>query len=291
MGVGQGQKIFRFAPSPNGLLHLGHARSALLNFQAARKSGGRFLLRIEDIDRDRCRPQFETALLHDLAWLEIEWEQPVRRQSEHLSAYSAALDLLSPMGMLYPCFCSRGQVAASVAGQTNWRRDPDGTPLYLGTCRNLDASQRLDRLQRGEPAAQRLGMTKAMAHLSQPLHWLEFVEGTAAASIRAKPESWGDIVLARKDVPASYHLAVVVDDALQGITDVVRGADLFWSTSVHRVLQKLLGLPAPAYHHHSLLLDAQGRKLSKSLASTSLAALRAEGASPADIRRLAGVAD
>ena len=283
------QMAFRFAPSPNGMLHLGHARSALLNFDAACRSGGRFLLRIENIDRERCRPEYEAALLHDLAWLGLEWEQPVRRQSEHFCDYSAALGKLGGKGLLYPCFCSRGQIARSVARQLDWTRDPDGVPLYRGTCRGLDASHSLDRLALREPATMRLDMAKALASLPLPLHWLEFGEGEIPMRILAEPERWGDVVLARKDVPTSYHLAVVVDDAVQGVTDVVRGTDLYWATSVHRVLQDQLGLSAPAYHHHSLLLDAGGQKLSKSLASNSLAALRSEGATPADIRRLAGV--
>jgi glutamyl-Q tRNA(Asp) synthetase len=283
--------VFRFAPSPNGYLHLGHALSALLNFDMARAMGGRFLLRIEDIDATRCRPAFETAIYEDLAWLGLAWEQPVRRQSEHVAAYRDALERLTAMGLVYPSFESRAEIARMVAalGATA-PCDPDGAPLYPGIARALSAEERGRRLQAGDPYALRLDMAGAVAKTG-PLQWQEHGAGPhgETGTVEAQPQAWGDVVIARKEVPTSYHLAVVVDDALQGITHVVRGQDLFWSTSVHRLLQRLLGLPAPVYHHHRLILDGDGRKLSKSTAATALRELRAQGATPADIRRLVGL--
>ena len=279
--------VFRFAPSPNGYLHLGHALSALLNAEAARAAGGRLLLRIEDIDVTRCRPEFESAIYEDLAWLGIDWEQPVRRQSEHFGDYRAALERLEALGLIYPSFQSRAEIAALVAERERdgpWPRDPDGAPLYPGTARELPPEERARRMAAGEPYALRLDMAKALARIGA-LTWDEAERGAIAAN----PAAWGDVVLARKDTPASYHLAVTVDDALQGVTDVVRGQDLFHSTSVHRLLQSLLGLPAPRYRHHRLILDADGRKLSKSTAATALRQLRAEGLTPADIRRRIGL--
>jgi glutamyl-Q tRNA(Asp) synthetase len=270
--------VFRFAPSPNGYLHLGHALSALLNAERAARAGGRLLLRIEDIDRARCRPEFEQAIYDDLGWLGIVWEQPVRRQSEHWADYRAALDKLTGQGLVYPSFESRAEIAAQTAG-----RDPDGAPLYSGAARTLSAAERERRIAAGEPYALRLDMGKALAR-SGSLTWHE-----AGYTVAADPAAWGDVVLARKDVATSYHLSVVVDDALQGVTDVVRGRDLYESTSVHRLLQALLGLPAPVYHHHRLILDADGRKLSKSTRATSLRELRAGGATPADIRAMIGL--
>ena len=274
------QPVFRFAPSPNGLLHLGHARSALLNFDMARQSSGRFLLRIEDIDRARCRPEHEAAMLRDLEWLGLEWEQPVRRQSEHFGCYSRALARLAASGLTYCCTCTRAQIASAVAGQPDWPRDPDGAPHYPGTCRG-------DGMV-AAPAARRLDMGKALAPLPCGLSWTELGGGTPRL-VPAEPQRWGDVVLARKDVPTSYHLSVVVDDALQGVTDVVRGADLFEATAIHRLLQHLLELPGPRYLHHALMMDEAGRKLSKSLASRSLASLRASGVTPEQVRMMAGV--
>jgi glutamyl-Q tRNA(Asp) synthetase len=275
--------VFRFAPSPNGHLHLGHALSALLNHDMARAVGGRFLLRIEDIDTSRCRPEFEDAIYEDLAWLGLTWEEPVRRQSAHLDAYRAALVRLD--GLVYPSFESRGEIARLVAERgPAWPRDPDGAPLYPGTARDLAPEER-ERRMAEEPYALRLDMAAALARVG-PLSWREG-EGVVAA----QPEAWGDVVLARKDIPTSYHLSAVVDDALQGITHVVRGQDLYWSTSVHRVLQELLGLPAPVYQHHRLILDDEGRKLSKSTQATALRELRAQGVTPRDIRRMVGLAD
>jgi glutamyl-Q tRNA(Asp) synthetase len=284
--------VFRFAPSPNGYLHLGHALSALLNADAARASGGRLLLRIEDIDITRCRPEYETAIYEDLAWLGVTWEQPVRRQSEHFDGYRAALDRLDAMGLIYPSFESRAEIAVMVAQKEaalgSWPRDPDGAPLYPGAARSMPADERARRIAAGEPYALRLDLEKAIAHVGRPLAWSESGD-RAMGEIAADPAAWGDVILARKDAPASYHLAVVVDDALQGVTDIVRGLDLFHATSVHRLLQALLGLPEPRYRHHRLILDDDGRKLSKSTAATGLRELRAGGLTPSDIRRMVGL--
>jgi glutamyl-Q tRNA(Asp) synthetase len=282
--------VFRFAPSPNGYLHLGHALSALLNFELARAAGGRFLLRIEDIDRNRSRPQFEQAIYDDLRWLGLSWEQPVRRQSEHFAEYADAVARLDAMGLLFAAFESRGEIARLAAGRAPWPNDPDGAPHYPGNGRSLDAQESARRIAAGEAYALRLNIEKAAA-LAGPLDWQETGAGPngETGTVAADPLVWGDVVLARKEMPTSYHLSVVVDDALQGVTHVVRGVDLFWSTSLHRLLQALLGLPAPVYHHHRLILDADGRKLSKSTQATSLRELRAAGASPADIRRMVGM--
>ncbi len=283
--------VFRFAPSPNGYLHLGHAYSALLNLDLARQSGGRFLLRIEDIDATRCRPEFEAAIHEDLAWLGIAWETPVRRQSEHFAAYGAAIDRLTAQGLVYPSFESRADIGRLVADREAggaWPRDPDGAPLYPGTAKSLAPAERDRLVGQGAPFALRLDIAAAYARTGR-LNWRELGEGPETGDVVARPEAWGDVILARKETPTSYHLSVVVDDALQGVTDVVRGADLFWSTSVHRLLQELLGLPVPTYRHHGLIRDAVGQKLSKSTEATALRALRADGASPADIRRLVGL--
>ncbi|MEA3073601.1 MAG: glutamyl-Q tRNA(Asp) synthetase [Alphaproteobacteria bacterium] len=285
------EPVFRFAPSPNGYLHLGHALSALLNFDMAHAAGGRFLLRLEDIDAARCRSQYEDAICEDLAWLGLRWEEPVRRQSAHFNTYRAALAKLDGLGMLYPSFESRGEITRMLAQRGEWPRDPDGAPLYPAHAHALSPAERRARLAAGEPYALRLDIATATAHAGS----LTFTETGAGpdgerGTISAAPQVWGDVVLARKEIPASYHLCVVMDDATQGVTHIVRGQDLFWATSVHRLLQALLGLPVPAYHHHRLMLDADGRKLSKSTQATSLRALRASGATPADIRRLVGLA-
>jgi len=282
--------VFRFAPSPNGYLHLGHAYSALLNFDSARQSGGRFLLRIEDIDPTRCRPEFETAIYEDLAWLGIAWEEPVRRQSEHLSEYRNAVEKLLAQDLVYPSFESRAEIARLVAqreAEAPWPRDPDGAPLYPGVAKSLAADQRARLLGSGAPSALRLDMAAACQRAGD-IDWVEYGHGPGGetGTVAARPEAWGDVILARRETPTSYHLSVVIDDALQGITEVVRGEDLFWSTSVHRLLQRLLGLPQPAYRHHRLVLDGEGLKLSKSTMATGLRELRAAGATPADIRRL-----
>ncbi len=285
--------VFRFAPSPNGYLHLGHAYSALLNFDLARRTGGRLLLRIEDIDTVRCRPEFEQAIYEDLAWLGITWETPVRRQSEHLADYRQAVEKLVAEGLVYPSFESRAEIAKLVAqreAQAPWPRDPDGAPLYPGAAKLLASEARTRLLESGVAFALRLDMAAARLRAGD-LGWLEhgYGPGGETGMVIAEPQAWGDVILARKETPTSYHLSVAIDDALQGVTEVVRGADLFWSTSVHRLLQALLGLPEPAYRHHGLVLDAAGRKLSKSTQATGLRELRAGGATPADIRRLVGL--
>jgi glutamyl-Q tRNA(Asp) synthetase len=287
-------RIFRFAPSPNGHLHLGHAYSALLNADMARAAGGRLLLRIEDIDLGRCRQDYETAIYEDLGWLGISWQQNVRRQSEHFGDYQAALATLERVGLVYPSFESRAEIGALVAArdrQGGWPRDPDGVPLYPGGARKLSQAECQRRRRAGEPFALRLAVDAAVARAGQ-LTWRESGAGPQGQSgiVAAAPQMWGDVVLARKEVPASYHLAVALDDAFQGVTDVVRGQDLFWSTSIHRLLQALLGLPEPIYHHHRLILDADGRKLSKSTLATSLRELRRAGATADDIRRMVGLA-
>jgi glutamyl-Q tRNA(Asp) synthetase len=271
--------VFRFAPSPNGLLHLGHAYSALLNTDIAEAAGGRLLLRIEDIDATRCRPEYEQAIYDDLCWLGLTWEQPVRRQSEHYDDYRAALAKLDALGLIYPSFESRAEIARASTGT-----DPDGAPLYSGAGKSVSVAERRRRIDAGEPYALRLDMSAAITRAG-PLQWNE-----DGAAIAADPAAWGDVVLARKETPTSYHLSVVVDDAAQGVTDVVRGQDLYHATSVHRLLQALLGLPAPRYRHHRLILDADGRKLSKSTQATGLRELRERGKSPVDIRAMLDLA-
>jgi glutamyl-Q tRNA(Asp) synthetase len=285
--------VFRFAPSPNGYLHLGHAYSALLNFDLARRSGGRFLLRIEDIDVTRCKPEFETAIYQDLAWLGIAWQQPVRRQSEHLAAYRDAVEKLSAQGLVYPGFESRAEIAKMVAQREaggSWPRDPDGAPLYPGAAKLLSPDQRARKRESGAAYALRLDIAAACARAGDS-SWVEHGEGPDGETgvVATRPQAWGDVILARKETPTSYHLSVVIDDALQGVTEVVRGQDLFRSTSVHRLLQRLLDLPQPAYRHHRIVLDASGQKLSKSTEATGLRELRAGGATPADIRRAVGL--
>ncbi len=283
--------VFRFAPSPNGYLHLGHALSALLNADRARTSGGRLLLRVEDIDATRCRPEYEAAIDEDLAWLGLRWEHPVRRQSEHYDEYRGALARLDAMGLIYPSFESRADIARQVTERgAQWPRDPDGAPLYPGSARSMAPAERDRRMAGSEPYALRLDMAAALAHTGS-LTWMETGAGPSGetGTIPADPSAWGDVILARKETPASYHLAVVVDDAAQGVTDVVRGRDLFHATAVHRLLQALLGLPQPRYHHHRLILDGEGRKLSKSTAATGLRELRAKGVTPVEIRATAGL--
>jgi glutamyl-Q tRNA(Asp) synthetase len=270
--------VFRLAPSPNGYLHLGHAYSALLNADLARASGGRLLLRIEDIDETRCRPEYEAAIYEDLRWLGIVWEEPVSRQSEHFPDYRAALAALDRLGLVYPSFESRAEIARLSGG-----RDPDGAPLYNGAGKSIPAAERQRRIDAGERYAWRLDMAAAIARTG-PLHWLE-----NSKPVPADPAQWGDVVLARKETPTSYHLSVVVDDAAQGVTEIVRGEDLRAATSVHRLLQALLGLPAPRYRHHRLILDRDGNKLSKSTQATGLRELRAQGVTPAGIRKLVGL--
>jgi glutamyl-Q tRNA(Asp) synthetase len=285
--------VFRFAPSPNGYLHLGHALSALLNYDMAHASGGRFLLRIEDIDQARCRPLYEEAIYEDLSWLGLRWEQPVWRQSAHFAEYRAALARLQSPGLVYPSFESRAEIARLVAlkeKEAPWPRDPDGSPLYPGHARSMPIAEREVRMRSGKLWAWRLDVAAAVARAGA----LAFTETGAGpqgqtGTLDAEPQRWGDVVLARKEMPTSYHLSVVVDDARQAVTHIVRGGDLFWATSLHRLLQALLGLEPPVYHHHRLILDEHGRKLSKSTRSTALRALRAAGATPADIRKMVGL--
>lgn len=265
--------VSRFAPSPTGRLHLGHAWSAWLAHDFARTRGGRFLLRIEDIDPGRCREEFVDAIVEDLGWLGLGWDGEVRRQSQHLGDYAEALDRLRLSGLVYPCFCTRKAIADEIAASGHAPHGPDG-PVYPGTCRRLGNAERAARLA-VEPHAWRLDMAAATARAG-PLRW----QDAHAGEVRATPQAFGDVVLARKDAPTSYHLAVVHDDALQGVTDVVRGEDLFAATHVHRLLQALLGLPTPRYHHHGLIRDAAGKRLAKRDRAATLAELRAAGVSP-----------
>ncbi len=272
---------FRFAPSPNGRLHLGHAYSALCNERAARRADGRLLLRIEDTDPTRSKRAFEEAIVDDLAWLGVAFEGERRRQSDHLPDYAAVLERLMARDLVYPCFCTRGRILADNAGA----RDPDGGPLHQKSC--FDAESQA-RLARGEPCGWRLDLRRALAEVSAPLSWEEFGEGDEPRIVEAAPLAWGDILLSGKERAATYHLAVVVDDALQSISDIVRGRDLFASTSIHVLTQGLCGFPTPRYHHHRLVLDESNTKMSKSAASKPLAALRDEGFAPADLRAALG---
>jgi glutamyl-Q tRNA(Asp) synthetase len=343
MALSADRPVFRFAPSPNGELHLGHAYSALLNDRLTRQSGGRLLLRIEDIDTERCTPEFEAGIYRDLEWLGVEWERPVRRQSEHFGEYRKALERLIRDGVVYPAFMSRGDIRAFVAnlpdGGRDWPRDPDGAPHYPALDKALTQSERQRRMDSGEAFAWRLDMESALAavlgysrHLgaiaatphpspqggggiadiskspsplrggvrgggslgeTPSLDWREFSlqPGSAMTTVEAHPFRWGDVILARKDTPTSYNLSVVLDDALQGVTHVVRGQDLFDATSVHHLLQELLGLPQPVYHHHRLIMGPDGRKLSKSFRDTGLRALREAGKTAGDIKAMAGLQD
>lgn len=278
--------VFRFAPSPNGRLHLGHAHSALLNADLARRMGGRLLVRIEDIDTTRCTADLTRACLDDLSWLGLDWEKPERRQSRHFADYRAALAQLEGRGLIYPCFCSRREIEA--AAGSRGRRQPDGAIVYPGTCRGLAPEVVRERLASGAPYALRLDMTAALQAVHGPLSYRRLDLDDREEDVAAHPCAWGDVVLARKETPTSYHLSVVVDDAIQGISHVVRGADLEAATDIHILLQRLLGLPSPLYHHHALIADDGGEKLAKSRGSRSLADLRAEGLSAAAIRRMLG---
>lgn len=269
--------VTRSAPSPTGRLHLGHAYSALFAYEAAKATNGRFLLRIEDIDRTRCKPEFEQGILEDLDWLRLDWEKPVRRQSEHMDDYAAAVAKLREAGLLYPCFCTRTEIAQ--AGQAP--HGPDG-PIYPGTCRGLSESERAAKIAAGTPYALRLDMSEAIAQAGH-LDWHDRGHGP----VHATPEEFGDVVLARKDTPTSYHLSVTLDDHLQGVTLVTRGEDLFSSTHVHRLLQALLGLSTPEYHHHPLVLGSDGKRLAKRNHAPTLQSLREAGHSPADVRQMA----
>jgi glutamyl-Q tRNA(Asp) synthetase len=275
-----GPTVTRFAPSPTGYLHLGHVRSALEGWRAARRDGGRFLLRLEDIDRTRCRDEHAEAIVEDLAWLGLSWDGPVRKQSEHFDDYRAALDQLDAMGVLYPCFCTRREIQAEIARAGGAPHGEAGPP-YPGICRGLKPEEVVAKQRAGLDYALRLDLARALA-LTGQLDWVE--EGRWQ---QADPDLLGDVVLARKEVPASYHLAVTVDDAIQGVTLVTRGEDLAIATHIHRVLQALLGLPTPRYRHHRLLTDAAGRRLSKRGGAPTIRSMREKGASPPEIMRLA----
>jgi glutamyl-Q tRNA(Asp) synthetase len=272
--------VTRFAPSPTGYLHLGHVRSAGEGWHAAREAKGRFLLRIEDIDRTRCCREYDAAILEDLAWLSLDWDGPIRRQSEHFDDYAAALGQLDGEGMLYPCFCTRREIQAEIA-RADGAPQGEAGPVYPGTCKGLSRSEREGKIAAGADYALRLDVGKAIGRTG-PLEWSE--DGRAVV---AAPQALGDVVLARKDVPVSYHLAVTVDDALQGVTLVTRGADLFTATHIHRLLQALLGLPTPAYRHHPLLTDTSGRRLAKRDKALTIRAMREAGLSPAEILKQA----
>ena len=268
----------RFAPSPTGRLHLGHAFSALVAARTADRLGGDMVLRIEDIDQSRCRPEFEKAIYEDLRWLGLTWPTPVRRQSEHFAEYAAALAQLDDARLLYPCFCTRAEIRAEIACSPSAPQGPDG-PIYPGTCRHLSEADVAARKARGAPFALRLDCAKALQRVDIDLFFDDVTHGRIAAD----PTKFGDVVLARKDTPTSYHLAVVVDDHLQGITCVTRGEDLFESTHIHRLLQYLLSLPTPHYAHHRLIEDAGGRRLAKRDQATTLSDLRAQGLTPDDV--------
>jgi glutamyl-Q tRNA(Asp) synthetase len=285
--------VTRFAPSPTGFLHLGHAYAALVAFDTAKQAGGRFLLRIEDIDAGRCRSEFEQAAFDDLHWLGVAWQKPVRRQSQHFADYAKALHRLQEKGVIYPCFCTRKEIEAEVARAVSAPHPEDSSAaIYPGTCRGLSPQQREQRIAGGQSYALRLDCTKALMLIAHDeLRFDERGHGPNGETgvQRARPELLGDVVIARKDFPASYHLAVVVDDALQGVTLVTRGEDLFSATHVQRLLQALLSVPTPAYAHHRLLLDARGRKFSKRDNAVTLRSLRASGATPDDIRLRIGM--
>ena len=269
------QTVTRFAPSPTGRLHLGHAYSCILTHDYARDRGGRFLLRIEDIDPGRSRPEHVEGIIEDLRWLGLSFDGDIVHQSDRLPLYVEALERLKAMDLVYPCFCTRSEIAAEIAASASAPHGPDG-PLYPGTCRGLIAEERAARIA-AEPHAWRLDVNRAAA-MAGPLYWED-----GDTEVPAEPAAFGDVVLARKDAPTSYHLAVTVDDAAQGVTDVVRGRDLYAATDIHRLLQALLGLPAPHYHHHDLLTDAEGRRLAKRSGAPTLKGLRDEGADPAEL--------
>jgi len=282
--------VTRFAPSPTGFLHLGHAYAALFAYHAAKgaksSGAGRFLLRIEDIDVGRCRLEFEQAIYEDLAWLGLDWERPVRRQSDDLADFESALDRLNRKGLLYPCFCTRNDIKAEIEAAGGAPHlvpsGPDG-PIYPGTCRKLRDTDRKTRADKGTAFALRLDMDRAIK-AAGALQWSDADQGCVTAT----PEIFGDVVLARKDIPTSYHLSVTIDDHLQGVTLVTRGEDLFPATHIHRLLQKLLGLNTPAYHHHGLVVAPDGRRLAKRNKAETIRDLRKNGHSPADVRRMAG---
>jgi glutamyl-Q tRNA(Asp) synthetase len=276
--------VLRFAPSPNGLLHLGHAYSALYSWHAATLLGGTVLLRIEDIDAERSKPEFTQAIFEDLHWLGLDWPEPVMQQSARLDIYAAAGNRLRDQGLLYPCFCSRSDIAAAATDT-----DPDGAPLYPGTCRHLDRGEQITRLERDDPVQFRLDTEGAIERTGMLTFTAVGPLVTDRPQVRyARPQRWGDVVLQRKGTPTSYHLSVVVDDAAQGVTHVTRGRDMEAATDIHVLLQMLLGLPSPIYNFHRLILDDAGKKLAKSRGSESLADLRTKGWTPQDVRRAVG---
>lgn len=277
--------VTRFAPSPTGRLHLGSAYSALFAARSAKQAGGRFLLRIENIDAGRCRPEFEASIIEDLGWLGLAWETPVRRQSDHMADYRAALARLGAMDLIYPCFCTRADIQAEIASAGHAPHGPDG-PLYPGICRVLSPSEREARLAAGKPHALRLDMARA-ADAAGPLGFTDRAYGR----VTVYGPGCGDVVLARKDAPTSYHLSVTVDDAIQGVTLVTRGEDLLHATHIHRILQALLDLPAPEYHHHRLLTGEDGKRFAKRDRSLTIQALRETGKSQAEVRAMAGLPD
>jgi len=283
--------VTRFAPSPTGFLHPGHALSAGIAALRARTSpGGRFLLRIEDIDTTRCRPEFVHAIREDLAWLGLRWEAPVRLQSQHFADYQAALDALRMRGLLYPCFCTRKQIQAEIAAAGGAPHGFDGM-VYPGTCRNLGPAERQDRIAAGAAYALRLDMAAACRQTAGwPLTWDDEIAGPQAVTPELLLDGFGDVVLARKEIPASYHLCVTHDDALQGVTLITRGQDLFPATHLHRLLQALFGWPVPAYAHHRLLTDDTGERLAKRRQATALRDLRAAGLTPAEVWNSIGLA-
>jgi glutamyl-Q tRNA(Asp) synthetase len=275
-----GSTVTRFAPSPTGYLHLGHVRSALEGWRAARRDGGRFLLRLEDIDRTRCREEFAAAILEDLTWLGLDWDGPIRRQSGHFEDYRRALEQLEAMGVLYPCFCTRREIRAEIT-RSGGAPQGEEASRYPGTCRGLSPEEAAAKRRSGLDYALRLDLARALA-LTGPLDWTE-----GGHRRRADPAELGDVVLARKEVPTSYHLAVTIDDAIQGVTLVTRGEDLAKATHIHRVLQALLHLPVPDYRHHPLLLDASGQRLSKRDGALTVRSMRERGMTAADVIALA----
>jgi glutamyl-Q tRNA(Asp) synthetase len=284
--------VFRFAPSPNGELHLGHALSALDGHEQAKAAGGRFLLRIEDIDIGRTRPEFVAGIFADLRWLGLDWEEPVLFQSQRMDAYRSAAAHLQELGLLYPCFATRSEIEAATGDA---KYDPDGAPLYPGSWKGRPLADIAEKRAAGVPAALRIDMAAALKSVTEKLHgapltFVEVAEDGTRQTVEARPGRWGDAVIVRKDVPTSYHLAVVVDDAWQDVTHVTRGRDLYAATDLHRLLQVLLGLPEPIYRHHRLIADETGRKLAKSAGDTSLRLLRKRGVSVVDVRRMIGLA-
>ena len=283
--------VFRFAPSPNGELHLGHALSAIVGYERAKAANGRFLLRIEDIDVGRTRPEYVAGIFEDLRWLGITWELPVLFQSQRMDSYPAAMARLEALGLLYPCFATRSEIQAAAR---DGAMDPDGALLYPSLWKGRAPAEVAEAKATGLPYALRIDMEAARRLATEklagsPLTFTEIDEDGTQRTIAAQPERWGDAVIVRKDVPTSYHLAIVVDDAWQGVTHITRGQDLYAATDLHRLLQVLLDLPEPVYHHHRLITDESGRKLAKSARDTSLAALRKQGVSLAGVRRLVGL--